>query len=115
MPVLDFNIAIEKQPSEQLTYRFELANIFESLVISGYGLSAAEVKIFDSTGMDVTASMVLGVPSIDDVNKYIFVTIIAGTDGNDYFGRIKTTWTKASAPDQKPECDFLIRIRQKGF
>ncbi len=113
--MLDFDRPIEKQPSEQLTYRFELASIFNSLVVSGYALNAAEVKIFDSTGLDVTASMISGVPSIDAMNNYVFATIIDGMNATDYFGRLKTTWTKLGQPDQKPESDFLIRVRQKGF
>ena len=115
MPVLDFDKSFDKQPGEELTIRLELANLFESLVVSGYALSAAEVKIFDSAGLDVSASMISGVPSIDAINNYVFVTMIDGTDAKDYFGRLKPTWTKAGQPDQKPECDFLIRVRQKGF
>ncbi len=115
MQVLDFDAALEKQPSEQLTIRLELAKIYSSLVVSGYVLATADLKVFDSEGTDVTATMVSGAPTIDAVNYYIFTTMIAGTDGKDYYGRLKTTWTKASQPDQKPECDFLIQVRQKGF
>lgn len=115
MPVLDFDKAFEKQPSEQLTIRLEVAKLFSSLVVSGYALSAADLKVFDSTGTDVTATMVSGAPTIDAVNNYVFALIINGTDGKDYFGRLKTTWIKATQPDQKPESDFLIQVRQKGF
>ncbi len=115
MPVLDFDKAFVKQPSEQLMIRLELANLFASLVKSGYALSAAVLAVFDTSGTDVTATMVSGSPSVDANNKYVFVTIIAGTDNSDYFGRLRTTWTLGGQTDQKPESDFLIQVRQKGF
>lgn len=115
VPVLDFDISFQKQPSEQLTIRLDLGQILSSLVASGYALSAADLKVFDSSGTDVTASMVSGAPTIDAVNNYVFALIIDGTDAKDYFGRLKTTWTKAGQPDQVIETDLLIQVRQKGF
>jgi len=116
MDVLSFDRSFEKQPSEQMTIRLELGRILSSLVVSGYVLSTAEVKVFDSAGTDTpTTEMILGSPTVDAVNNYVFVTIIAGTAGNDYFLRLKSTWTKSAQPDQKPECDLLIQVRQKGF
>jgi len=113
--ILDFDKSFDKQPSEQLTIRLELQNIYDSLVKSGYVLSSADLKIFNSSGQDVTETMLSGGISLDVTLNYVYATIINGTDGSDYFGRLKTTWTLATQPDQKPESDFLIRVRQKGF
>jgi len=113
--MLDFDRSLEKQPSEELTIRLELANLYSSLVISGYALVSAEAKVFDSKGTDVTSSMVFGTPSIDATNKYVFVTVIDGAAGKDYFLRLQTTWAKEGHPNQKPECDLLIQVREKGF
>jgi len=115
MAIASFDRAFEKQPSEQLTIRAEFATILSNLVISGYVLSAVEVKVFDTTGTDVTTSMVEGTPTIDAVNNYVFVTLKNGTDGKDYFARFKTTWTKGGQPDQIDEKDLLIQVKQMGF
>lgn len=115
MAVLNFDEAWEKQPSEQKTIRAEFAQVLSKLVVSGYVLNSAEVKIFDSTGTDVTATMISGTPTIDAVNSYVYVTLKNGTDGADYTVRFKTTWTKATQPDQTDEKDLLIMVRQRGF
>lgn len=115
MSILSFDKSFEKQPSEQLTIRAEFAQLYSSLTISGYALSSVDLKIFDSTGADKTTDMLLGTPTIDETNYYIFATLQDGTDGMDYYARFKTTWTKAGQPDQKPESDLLIQVRQKGF
>jgi len=115
MTIAGFDKSFEKQPSEQLTIRAEFADVASKLIVSGYAFSAAEVKVFDSTGTDVTTSMVEGTPSLDAVNYYVFVTIKNGTNGTDYYARFKTTWTKGGQPDQIIEKDLLIQVRQMGF
>ena len=115
MPIASFDKAFEKQPSEQLTIRAEFADIYANLVVNGYTLSAVEVKVFDTTGTDVSSSMVQGTPSIDAVNYYVFVIFKAGEDGKDYYARFRTTWTKAGQPDQIIEDDLLIQVRQVGY
>jgi len=115
MPVASFDKDFEKQPSEQKTIRAEFSDVAEKLIISGYELNAVEVKVYDSTGTDVTVSMVEGAPSIDAVNYYVFVTIKNGTNGTNYYARFKTTWIKAGQPNQTDEKDLLIQVRQMGF
>jgi hypothetical protein len=114
MSVAGFDRSFGKQPSEQLTIRAEFADVYANLVVSGYTFSAVEVKVFDTIGTDVTTSMVEGTPTIDAVNYYVFVTFKAGENGKDYYARFKTTWTKATQPDQKPEKDLLVHVRQVG-
>lgn len=115
METYDFDKPIEKQPSEQLTIKLDLADLLASLVKNGYVLSTATLVVFDAQGVDVTATLVSGTPTVDIANNCVYATFIAGVDGNNYFGRLKTVWTLASQPDQKPESDFLIEVRQKGF
>jgi hypothetical protein len=115
MAIASFDKVFEKQPSEQKTIRAELADVAEKLIVSGYALNAVEVKVYDSTGTDVTTSMVEGTPSLDAVNYYVFVTIKNGTNSTDYYARFKTTWTKGGQPDQTDEKDLLIQVRQMGF
>ena len=115
MSVLNFDRAFEKQSSEQKTIRAEFADVASKLVVSGYALNAAEVKAFDSSAAEVTATLVEGTPTVDGANKYVFVTIKNGTDGKDYTLRFKTTWTKADQPNQTLEHDLLIQVRQRGF
>jgi hypothetical protein len=113
--ILDFDKAYEKQPSEQKTIRLELAEVASSLIVSGYALNAAEIKIFDSTGEDASDDMVEGEPTLDATNYYVYVFLKNGEDQADYFLRLKTTWTKDAQPDQKDERDLLIKVRAKGF
>jgi hypothetical protein len=112
--ILGFDRAFEKQPSEQKTIRAEFADVASNLVVSGYAMSAAEVKLFDDVGTEVTLTMVEGAHSIDAVNHYVYVTIKAGTHGKNYIARFKTTWTKADQPNQVDEKDLLIQVKQKG-
>jgi hypothetical protein len=114
MSIAGFDKAFEKQPSEQKTIRAEFADVALNLIVSGYVLNAVEVKVFDTSGTDVTTTMIEGTPTIDALNNYIFVVIKNGTDGKDYYVRFKTTWTKTSQPNQIDEKDLLIHVRQIG-
>lgn len=115
MIILDFDKSWEKQPSEQKTIRLELAGVAAKLVVNGYILNTAEVKVFDSVGTDVSTTMVDGTVTVDAVNNYVFTTIKAGTHGSDYTLRLKTTWTLTAQPNQVDEKDLLILVRQKGY
>jgi hypothetical protein len=115
LAILDFDGSYEKQPSEQKTIRADFSQVCSALVVAGYTLSSAEVKVFDVTGTDVTATMIQGVPTVDAVNNWVFVTLKNGTDATNYTARFKTTWTKAGQPDQVDEKDLLIQVRQRGF
>lgn len=112
---LDFEKTFLKQPSEQKTLRIELSEIAENLVITGYTLTTAEAKIFDSTGTDKTTDMVESTITIDAINNYVYITVKDGVDGSDYTMRLKTTWKKTAQPDQIDEKDLLIQVRQKGY
>jgi hypothetical protein len=114
MSVLGFNAAFEKQPSEQLTIRANFTDVAASLAVTGYGLNAVELKIFDEVGTDQSNNMVQGSPTVDGNNYAILATFKAGADGNNYFARFKTTWTKSAQPDQTLERDLLIQVREKG-
>ena len=112
---LDFEKTYLKQPSEQKTIRIELSEVAENLIITGYTLTAAEAKIFDSAGTDKTTDMVESTITIDATNNYVYVTVKDGVDGSDYSLRLKTTWTKTAQPNQLDEKDLLIQVRQKGY
>jgi hypothetical protein len=115
LAILDFDGSYEKQPSEQKTIRADFSQVCSNLVVSGYVLTTAEVKVFDSTGTDLSATMIQGAPTVDAVNNWVFVTLKNGADLTNYTARFKTTWTKAGQPDQTDEKDLLIQVRQRGF
>ena len=66
------------------------------------------VKAFDSTGTDVTSTIIAGTPSFTGTN--IQVELIAGTDGKDYNIRVRFT----TANGEKIEDDLTLRIRDKS-
>jgi hypothetical protein len=111
---LSFDDPYEKQPSEQETIKLDLSAIAASLVVSGYALTSAVVNVFDQTGEDVTGDMV-ATNSIDGPNSFVYVTVKAGEDGQDYFMRIRHTWQKGGNPDQTKESDLLVQVREIGF
>ena len=115
MDTLNFDSPYEKQPSEQETIRIDLTQIAGSLPISGYVLSAAVITVWDQTGTEVTSSMIQGTPVVDGPNSCVYPTVKAGSDGQNYFMRIRHTWQKTANPDQTKESDLLIQVRQKGF
>jgi len=102
----------EKQPAEQETIEIDWTDRAGNLVVVGYVLGTVEVKIFDSSGVDVTSTMTQGSPSITGFKVY--VTIKAGTAGNQYKLRCRATLTKAGATDQTQEADLLIKVTEKG-
>lgn len=112
---LGFNAAFAKQPSEQITIKANFNDVAQSLVVNGYGLNKVELKIFDSAGADTGNNMILGNPRLDGNNHSVFTVIKAGSDGQNYYARFKTTWTNEGQPDQIIERDLLIRIREKGY
>ncbi len=114
MSVLGFNAAFEKQPSEQITVKANFADVASSLVVSGYSMNNCELKIFDSAGTDSSNNMIQGNATVDANNSWVFACIKAGNDGQNYYARYKTGWTKASEPDQLIERDLLIEVREKG-
>ncbi len=103
----------EKQPWEQETLQVDWTNKAVSLVVSGYVISAVEVKAYASTdGEDKTDTMIEGVPWYSGYN--VFAIIKGGTDGLDYYIRFRVTLSKAGATDQKQEADLLLKVRQEG-
>ena len=115
MSVLGFNSALEKQPSEVLTIKAGFSDVVENLAQSGYSMNAVELVVFDGVGSNASNNMVSGTPTVDANNHCVFATIINGNDGQDYYARFKTTWIKASQPNQVIERDLKIEVRQKGF
>jgi hypothetical protein len=115
MSVLGFNSALEKQPSEILSIRTEWADVADSLVQTGYEMNAVDLVVFGEDGSNKTTSMLSGSATVDANNNYIFATIINGNDGSNYYARFKTTWIKATQPNQVIERDLKIEVRQKGF
>lgn len=115
MSALGFNAALEKQPSEQLTIRANFYAVAGNLAISGYGLNACELLVYDESGGNATGNMVLGSLTIDANNYCVLATLKAGNDGQNYFARYRTTWTKTAQPDQIIEKDLKIEVKQKGF
>jgi len=82
------------------------------LIDNGYAFSTTVVAVFDSSGVDVSSTLIQGTPA--RTGNYVYVTVKAGTDGQDYYGRIRVTLTKALSEDEKIEADFLIQVREKG-
>jgi len=101
-----------KQPWDQRTLRFDFEDDCQPLLDDGYAYSTLAVAIFDSAGADQSSSMIQGTPS--RTNNHVFVTVKAGTDGSDYYGRIRLTLTKTAYDSQQIEADFLIQVREKG-
>jgi hypothetical protein len=106
------NAAYVKQPSEIETLKVDWSDRVNNLGISGYAISAVEVKVFDTAGIDVTTSMLEGSPTYSGTD--IIFTLKNGTTGTDYYARIKVTLTKATYITLLQEEDLLINVRQKG-
>ena len=115
MGVLGFNAAFEKQPAEQLTVRSNFYAVAGNLAIAGYALNACDLVVFDESGGNATGNMVQGSLTIDANNYCVLATFKAGNDGQNYFARYRTTWTKTAQPDQIIERDLRIEVKQKGF
>jgi hypothetical protein len=115
MSVLGFNAALSKQPGEQITVKADFNNVAASLVVSGYVLNNATVTIYDSVGVSTGNNMIQGAITADSNNKAVLVCIKSGSDGQDYYGKFATIWTKNAEPDQIIERDLLIKVRQEGF
>lgn len=115
MSILGFNAALEKQPSEQITTKANFTEVATGLVVSGYALNTCDLVVFDQAGGNQTGNMVEGSATVDANNYCVFVCFKAGNDGQNYYARYKTTWSKNTQPDQKIERDLLITVREKGF
>ncbi len=115
MSVLGFNAALAKQPSEQMTIRANFATVGNALAVSGYALNSCELKVFDLTGADTGNNMMEGNATIDGNNSWVLATFKAGNDGQNYYARFKTTWTKGGQPNQILERDLMIEVKQQGF
>ncbi len=115
MGVLGFNNYFEKQPSEIVSIRAEFADLASALAQNGYNMSNCDLAIFDAVGNNTGNTLISAGPTVDANNSYVYATIRAGTDGNDYYARFKTTWSKSGQPDQLIERDLKISVRQKGF
>jgi hypothetical protein len=107
------NASYIKQPSELETLKIDWSDRINKLGISGYTISALEVKVFETAGTDVTTSMVEGSPTFSGTD--VIFTLKNGTDGKDYYARIKATLIKATYVTLLQEEDLLIIVRQKGF
>ncbi len=103
----------EKQPSEIETIEIDWGDRIDALGVSGYAISAVEAKIYDSAGVDQSATMLEGSGSY--AGDKVYFTVKAGTHGSDYMARIKVTLTKAFYVTLSQEEDLAVKIRQRGF
>ncbi len=101
-----------KQPWEQRTLRFNWAEDCQPLIDNDYAFSTLEFKVYNSSSVDVSSTMIQGTPF--RVGNYVYATIKAGTDGADYYGRGRMTLTKTGSENEKIEFDILIQVREKG-
>ncbi len=101
-----------KQPWEQRTLRFDWTKDCQPLIDNGYAFSTLAVVVYDSSGIDRSSTMIQGTPY--QAGNYVYATIKAGTDNEDYYGRIRVTLTKTASEDEKIEADLLIQVREKG-
>jgi len=115
MSVLGFNAAFAKQPGEQITIKASFNEVASSLVVAGYSLNNCDLTIYDSAGASVNNNMISGNATVDGNNSDIFVKIVAGSDGQNYYAKFKTGWTCNAEPDQIIERDLLIQVREKGY
>jgi hypothetical protein len=103
----------EKQPFDVETIEIDWSARINALGVSGYAISAVDVKIYDSAGIDKSADLLEGTGSYSGV--YVYFTVKAGTAAQDYAARIRVTLTKAEYTTLYQEEDLSIRVRQKGF
>ncbi len=115
MSVLGFNAAMEKQPSEQLTVKANFADVAANLAEGGYSLASCNVAVFDNTGADESNNMIEGTPTVNSNNSWVFACFKGGSDGKNYVARFRTVFSKNGQPNQTPERDLLIKVREEGF
>lgn len=101
-----------KQPWEQRTIRFNWTDDCQPLIDNGFAFSTLEVKVYDTSSVDQSASMIQGTPY--RTGNYIYATIKGGADGSNYYCRIRVTLTKTDSEDEKIEADLLIQVDAKG-
>ena len=107
------NGSYKKQPSEIETIEIDWNARIEALGVSGYAISAVEVKIYDSTGTDKSSTMLEGAGTYSTV--FVYFTVKAGTAGDDYTAKIRVTLTKSTYVTLAQEEDLAISVRQRGF
>jgi len=106
------NASYVKQPSEIETLKIDWSDRINKLGVSGYAIAGVEVKIFDTAGLEKTIEMLEGTGSYSGTD--VIFTVKDGTDGLDYYARIRVTLTKATYVMLYQEEDLLIQVRQKG-
>ena len=101
-----------KQPWEQRTIRFNWTDDCQPLIDNGYAFSTLDVKIYDVNSVDVSSSMIQGTPS--RTGNFVYATIKGGSDGSDYYCRVRVTLTKDGSESEQIEADLLIQVIEKG-
>ncbi len=93
-----------KQPWENRIIEIDCS----STVPSGATISAAEAKVYDGAGTDVSSTMIQGTPSVSGTTVYVQVK--AGTNAADYNLRIRLTLSNG----EYAEDDITVFVREKG-
>lgn len=93
-----------KQAWESVIYEIDCSDRLPSAVT----ISAVEGKVFDSSAVDQSATMIEGTPSISGSD--VFVQVKAGTDGEDYNLRVRLTLSNG----EYAEDDITISIRDRA-
>jgi hypothetical protein len=106
----------EKQPGEKRRASFNWASseTVQQLLSEGYAFYSYELKVFDSNGNDISSIVLDSTMPYRRTGDYIYAYLIGGTDGQDYYLRLRVTLTMTGYPDEVIEGDLLIQIREKG-
>jgi hypothetical protein len=95
----------DKQPYDSEIYEVDCSD----RVPVGAAISAADVKVFDEDGTDVSTAMVQGTATISGTNVY--VQIKAGIDGRKYNVRIRLTLDNG----EYAEDDIILHVKEKSI
>ena len=109
----DFLYPYEKKSAEQEVIKIEWGPRADDLVVAGYVLNTVTVKVKDTAGTDVSASMLVGNPLLDTVNNFIYLTFKGGTSGTYYWAPIICTFYKAGSTDQIQEAYLQIIVEDR--
>jgi len=91
-----------KQPSEKRRLAFDASKT----LIAGDTISSFDAKIFDSEGVDLSATMISG---SSNTTTIVYIWVQAGTTGLVYFLRIKIT----TVLGELIEDDLAVKVEQK--
>lgn len=91
-----------KQPYDSEIYEIDCSERLDT----GVTISAAEVKVYDEDGTDVSGTMVQGTATID--GSKVYIQIKAGTDGEKYDVQLRLTLSNG----EYAEDDIVLYVNE---